>query len=184
MVDDLKAKVQAILFVCDRPIEPEKIAQVTGSDILSVKNILKSLINAQNETDGYLLKKVGSEYRYYANPRYNEVVKALLTQESRSQLSLAAYEVLAIIAYLQPITRSRINEIRGVDSDSSIRLLLERDIIRARGRAPLPGNPILYITTEKFLESLGITSLKELPVIEGDKFGVDDFASIKERLSQ
>lgn len=184
MVDDLKGKVQAILFVSDKPVEPEKIAQVTVSDISAVRSILKGLIDAQVETNGYLLKKVGSGYRYYVNPRYSEVVKTMLAQESRSQISLAAFEVLAIIAYLQPVTRSRINDIRGVDSDSSIRSLLDKDLIRARGRAPLPGSPILYITTERFLERLGISSLKELPVIEGDKFGVDDFARIKEKLSQ
>jgi segregation and condensation protein B len=147
MADDLKGKVQAMLFVSDKPVEPEKIAQVTDSDISVIRSILKDLVDAQVETNGFLLIKVGRGYRYYVNPRYSDVVKTMLSQELRSQISLAAFEVLAIIAYLQPVTRSRINDIRGVDSDSSIRSLLDKNLIRARGRAIMPGSPILYATT-------------------------------------
>ena len=102
-------------------------------------------------------------------PEHFEYISRLVEPRQKQALSQAAFETLAIVAYNQPVTRARIEMIRGVNSDSSIATLIERNLIREAGRLDSPGRPMLYETTEEFLRSFGFKSVRDLPLIEFDK---------------
>ena len=112
------------------------------------------------------LYKVGGGYQFLSKPDYEEVVAALLQQQSKRRLSRGLLETLAIIAYQQPTTKQEIEQIRGVQANYAIEKLLERELIEIRGRDEGPGRPLRYATTARFMDLFGINSLRELPTLQ------------------
>lgn len=154
----------AILFVAEQPVPTEELAEVLESSVETIGQELESLRRRLDEAElGLTVRNVGGGWRLYTVPDAQPYLERFSATSTAARLSNAALEVLAIVAYQQPVSRGQIAEIRGVDSASAINTLVRRGLIEERARLPLPGNPAVYGTTVMFLEKLGIDSLGELP---------------------
>jgi len=157
------AALEALLFVAKEPLSGQKLAEileVTEGNITELVQTLKE--HYESSSSGLLLIEVDNGYRLGTKPEMAVYIETLYKQPTQA-LSNAALEVLSIIAYKQPITRGEIEFIRGVQSDSSLATLVEKELVKEIGRKDSPGRPILYGTTEKFLMHFGLKSLEELP---------------------
>jgi len=169
----LRGIIESLLFVSDQPLSVAKISEVVEVGEEEVAHILADLANEYKRADrGYQLREVAGGYRLYSHPAYSSYIEKLLLSFDHRRLTQAALETLSIIAYKQPVTRSDVAAIRGVNSDGVINTLLNRDLIRELGRQDAPGQPILYGTTTRFLESFGLRGLDELPPL--DEFNPDE----------
>ena len=163
----LKTCIEGILFIAESPVSSKEIAKVLNTSEEAVIDIINQLEKEYIESErGFILRKIGKGYRLYSNPSINEILKEFVNTNIRTHLTQAALETLAIIAYKQPITRTQIAEIRGVKNDSVVISLVNKGLIKEAGRLKEPGNPIIYKTTDKFLEILGIASISELPPLK------------------
>jgi len=160
--------VEALLFSTDEPLTSEKISGVlTFVSTEQVKAIIDQL--NQKYTDNghaFRIREIAGGFQVYTLPEYALWIENLWEKTRWQRLSRPALETLAIVAYRQPIVKGEIDKIRGVQSDGTLRTLLERDLIKIKGREKSPGRPLLYQTTEKFLSFFGINDLKELPQLE------------------
>jgi len=163
--DNLKSKIESLLFVAEKPISVKEIAGVTGSMISDVQNNLNE-IGKEYESRGIRLVRKNEYFSFVSAPENAKEVSALLNEELRHDLSQAALETLAIVTYKQPITRMEIEEIRGVDSDRLVRNLMIRGLITEVGRRESVGKPILYGTTMEFIQYFGLDAEESLPKIE------------------
>jgi segregation and condensation protein B len=128
---------------------------------------LQNIIIKFNDTNfSFQVIKSGGGYQFLTKPSYQETVNILLKQKSKKRLSTSALETIAIIAYKQPITKGQIEQIRGVTSDYAVQKLLDKELIEMKGKVETAGRPVLYGTTEKFMDYFGINSLKELPTLK------------------
>lgn len=160
----LRAALEAVLFVVDEPVSPGTLAQVLEVPVEDVVATLRALRrDAVDEGRGFVLREVAGGWRLYTAPHVAEYVERFVTTGRSGKLSQAALETLAIVAYTQPVTRARISEIRGVDADGAVRGLVSRGLVEEVGRAPEPGQPVLYGTGAGFLEALGLPDLEALP---------------------
>ncbi|TWF95131.1 SMC-Scp complex subunit ScpB [Saccharopolyspora dendranthemae] len=160
---ELDAALEALLLVVDVPAGDELIAETLGQPVGRIRSALRRLSEhyAENER-GIDLRYVGDGWRFYSREKYAPYVERYLLDGQRTKLTRAALETLAVIAYRQPVTRSRVAAVRGVNVDGVIRTLVGRGLIGEAGTDPETGG-ILYCTTELFLERLGLSSLKDLP---------------------
>lgn len=161
----LEAALEALLLVVDSPASEESLADTVGQPKARIVVALRTM--AQKFTDrasGIDLRRVGEGWRFYTRDVYAPFVEKLLLDGQRSKLTRAALESLAVIAYRQPVTRARIAAVRGVNVDGVIRTLLARGLIEEMGTDP-DTTGTLYVTTELFLERLGLSSLNDLPAI-------------------
>ncbi|MEZ4646607.1 MAG: SMC-Scp complex subunit ScpB, partial [Chloroflexota bacterium] len=133
-----------------------------------VEQVLQEL-TAVYETRGLRLQWTGDGVQLTTAPQANEVIERFLGLEMSSRLSQASLEVLAIVAYMQPVTRPQLDQVRGVNSDGALRTLLSKGLVQEMGRMETPGRPILYGTTADFLQHFGLTTLEELPPLAGDE---------------
>ncbi len=164
--EQLPQAIEAMLFVTDEPVPTEQLAEMLQCNVAEVRTACKDLAAQLSDADrGIQLREVAGGWRLCTHPKYHELLENYVMSWDTRRLSQAALEVLAIIAYAQPVTRSGIAEVRGVNSDSSIGSLLEKGLIREAGVEESPGNPILLATTKKFLEKFGLRSLDDLPDI-------------------
>jgi len=164
----LKSIIEGLLFVSDTPLTPEKIKSVTedGVTLERIKRVLEELeVEFERMDRAFILKKVAGGYQFRTRPDLSSYI-LLLKKKSPARLSRAALETLAVIAYRQPILRSEIEKVRGVDVGGLLRNLMEKDLVRMVGRQDLPGRPMLYGTTKVFLETFGLPSLDALPSLE------------------
>ena len=158
--------LEAILLVVEEPVDPNTLAQVLEvptDDVLATLRALRTEYVDQGR--GFVLREVAGGWRLYTDPGAAPYVERFVLHGRSGRLSQAALETLAIVAYKQPVTRSRVSEIRGVDADGAVRSLVSRGLIEEIGREPTPGQPLLYGTTSSFLERLGISSVDELPTL-------------------
>ena len=157
--------LEAMLFANAEPVETDRLAEAMRADPAEVLTLLEKLQKRYDETESglMLLHFDGDRWQMATRPYYGEVVKRILDTRRNAPLSPAALEVLAIIAYNQPVSRSFIEQVRGVDCSGVIGSLVQKALIEERGRLDLPGKPLLYGTTENFLRCMGIRSLLELP---------------------
>jgi segregation and condensation protein B len=160
----IKTCIEGILFISDTPVKVSDISLILKEDKKVIIKTIEELSNEYLETNrGFIIRKSGNGYRMYSNPALNDILKHFVSTTQKVRITQAALETLAIIAYKQPITRSQISEIRGVKTDSIVINLVSKGLIKEAGRLKIPGNPIIYKTTTKFLEILGINSLDDLP---------------------
>lgn len=181
--EQLPAALEALLFVTDEPVNAITLAQMLEVETSTVQEALVALSEKfEQENRGIQLLQVAGGWQLFTHPAYHELLEQYVLSWDTRKLSAAALEVLSIVAYAQPATRSRISEIRGVTSDGPLNTLIERGYVRECGVADSPGNPTLYGTTRAFLEKYGLASLKDLPPLEG--FAPDEAAErlIRERL--
>lgn len=159
-----RAALEAILFVTEAPVPVSELAEVLEISKEDVESLLEELNQDMSERgSGLVLRSVSGGWRLYSHPEAYPYLERFSSSATARKLSAAALETLAVVAYRQPVARSQINEIRGVDSDSAVRTLERLGFIEERDRLDLPGNPAVYGTTDRFLEKLGMTSLGELP---------------------
>ena len=163
-VPDIDRYVEALLFVADGPVSLGDLARALQADVRDIEQAMHRLRDASSRR-GLCVEQVGSRVRMVTAPDTGPIIERFLGGNHRTTLSAAALETLAIIAYRQPITRARIEAIRGVSSESVIRTLLARSLIAPVGRVERAGHPILFGTTFEFLEYLGIASLDALPAL-------------------
>ena len=162
-----KAAIQAILFASGEPISVERIAMAVEIDKLTVSKLLKSLMDDfDGDESGICIVKLSDKYQICTKPIYSSFVRKAMDLRRHTPLSQAAMEVLAIIAYNQPVTKAFVENIRGVDCSSIISGLNMRNLIEEKGRLDLPGRPLLYGTSLNFLKCFGISSVDELPELK------------------
>ncbi|MBR2591165.1 MAG: SMC-Scp complex subunit ScpB [Clostridia bacterium] len=159
-----KAAVEAMLFAAGEPVEYEKMAQVLEIDNEEVLSLIAVLQKEYSDRgSGLRILKLGECYQLCSAKEYIEPIRALLELKKNTPLSQAALEVLAIVAYNQPVTKAFIEQVRGVDCSGVLRSLSEKELIAEAGRLDLPGRPLLYGTTENFLRCFNLESLEQLP---------------------
>ena len=165
------AAAQAVLFAAAEPVEYNKIASVLGIDDDTMLTILDELKNKLDAEDsGICLLQLDNKYQLSSKKEFVEAVRDVLDLKRNTPLSQAAFEVLAIIAYNQPITKPYIEQIRGVDCSGVVNTLCQRGLVEEKGRLEVPGRPVLYGTTSDFLRCFSLNSLDDLPELpEGDK---------------
>ncbi len=166
-MDNLKAIVESLLFASDTPLTADKIKSIIQvNDRKVVASVLTSLAEEYDaQKRGFLLREVAGGYQLRTRPEYREWVRRM-KQGRPSRLSRPAMETLAIVAYKQPVLRSDVEHLRGVDCGGTLKTLLERGLIRVLGRKDLPGRPIVYGTTKHFLEIFDMKDLSELPTLK------------------
>lgn len=166
-MDNLKAIVETLLFVAETPLSIDKIKLVLEiEDGKAVQNAIASLAEEyESQKRGFFLTEVAGGYQLRTRPEYQHWVKRM-KRIRPARLSRAAMETLAIVAYKQPVLRSDIEHLRGVDCGGILRTLLEREFIRVLGRKDLPGRPIVYGTTKRFLEFFDLKTLSDLPTLK------------------
>jgi len=165
--DDLKPIVESLLFVSDAPLTIDKMKSILEvEDRKTIREILETLAEEYEvQHRAFFLSEVAGGYQLRTRPEYGSWARKL-KQSKPPRLSRAAMETLAIIAYKQPVLRTDIEHLRGVDSGGVLRMLLERDIIRVLGRKDLPGRPMVYGTSKRFLEIFNLKDLKNLPTLK------------------
>ena len=163
----VKTYIEGILFISESPVKTGTISESLDVPEGKIKQVLKMLEQEYiDQNRGFVLKKISGGYRLYSNPALNEVLQRFVKTNIRTHLSQAALETLAIIAYRQPVTRTQIAEIRGVRTDSVVLTLLDKGLLKEAGKLKEPGNPILYRTSDRFLELLRLNNLKDLPPLK------------------
>lgn len=157
-------KVEAIVFASGEPVSMERVAQVLQvklAEIQEIAGILQEKYNGPESGVQFLV--LGGDMQFCTNPAYIEPVREVLDLKRNTPLSQAAMEVLAVIAYNQPVTKAFVEQVRGVDCSGVISSLMQKDLLEERGRLDLPGRPLLYGTTDTFLRCFQLGSLSELP---------------------
>ncbi|HUW59024.1 MAG TPA: SMC-Scp complex subunit ScpB [Planctomycetota bacterium] len=165
--DDLKVRIEAILFATDQPVSSRRIAEVLKSTDAKVRELIRDLCEHYDQTGrAFTIEEIGGGYQILTRPEYGETVKQLFQVSREHRVSQAALETLAIVAYKQPIIRAEIEDIRGVQVQQVLKGLQEQGLVRIVGRAEQLGRPLLYGTTRKFLLTFGLKSAKDLPPVE------------------
>jgi len=161
------AVIEALIFVSDEPLTAKAIAEVLKEDKVVINDALAALAQEFNARNGGLqLREVAGGWQFATRPEYHEHVRAFLRTRPSAKLTIASLETLAVIAYRQPVTVPEILEIRGVQSPSSIKTLLDKKLIVAKGRKETVGRPMMYGTSKEFLLQFGLKDLSELPSVE------------------
>jgi segregation and condensation protein B len=160
----LQRSIEALLFVASESLSIERLAKLTRASHVEVAATLAK-IEADFAERGIVVREIAGGYRFASSPASRDVVEAYLLPP-KTNLSPAATETLAIVAYMQPVTKGEIEGVRGVNVDSVVSTLLDRRFIVEAGRRDTPGRPMTYKTTQEFLESFGLRSLRELPNVD------------------
>jgi segregation and condensation protein B len=162
-VNDLAA-LEAVLFVTEHPVPAQELAQVLELSSARIDELLSELDHQLKAREaGLVLKSVAGGWRLYSHPDAYPYLERFSSSATSRKLSPAAMETLAVVAYRQPVSRTQISEMRGVDSDSAVRTLERLGLVEEKERLSIPGNPAVYRTTDLFLEKLGLNDLAELP---------------------
>jgi len=164
---ELKSIAEALIFVADEPINAKTIADVIDIDREAVEKAVAELVEEYDaRASGLQLREIAGGWQIATRPEHHENVRAYLKSKPSAKLSLASLETLAVIAYKQPVTVPEILEIRGVQSPSAIKTLLDKRLIVAKGRKETVGRPMMYGTSKEFLIQFGLKDLSELPSVE------------------
>lgn len=162
-MNDITRAVEAILFVSEEPVSEAELAQVVEQPLAEIKGALAELEAELSDGHGVVLRNVAGGWRLYTDVDMLPFLERYAASDRARKLSGAAMEVLAVVAYKQPVSRGQVTEIRGVDSDRALKNLERRGLVHEVGIAPGPGQAILYGTTSLFLEKMGVASLGDLP---------------------
>lgn len=192
-MNDLQKLIEALIFSSEQPISAADLQTVlftySGEEV-SLEAIQEHVERLMTKYEGdehvFEVIRTGGGFQFLSKPYYHKVITVLLQHRSKRKLSVAALECLSIIAYSQPVTKTDIEQIRGVNCDHTIQKLMERDLIRITGRAETAGRPLLYGTTQYFMDYFGINTLEELPKLkefEQKESSIGDPSDIMEGMS-
>lgn len=176
-MSNLKYAVEGILFAAGEPVKAAQLAMALDVEIKEINEAVDELKNEYNSSKrGFAIIDIDDGYQICSRPEYYTYIQLILGEQRRQALSNAAMETLAIIAYKQPVTKSSVEYIRGINSDGAVNRLVERGLVEEKGRLNAPGRPILYGTTVNFLRCFGLENLSGLPEIDLSKIaeGVED----------
>ena len=169
---ELKAQLEAVLFAVGEPVEKTRLSECLEIDEETLSGVVEHLKAELDERgSGLCILKLDNKYQLCTRTQYADCVRRVLEVRKNTPLSNAAFEVLAIVAYNHPVTKSFVEQIRGVDSSGVMTSLLKKNLIEEKGRLDLPGRPLLYGTTPEFLKCFCISSLEELPSLPGNEAG-------------
>ncbi len=161
---ELLKAFEAVLFASGEPLNIDRFTQVfeiTPSKTIEIMDLLSK--KYEDSDSGIKLVRLDNAYQLTTKSEYSEYIKKAFDIKRKTPLSSAAFEVLAVVAYNQPVTKSFIEQVRGVDCSSVVTTLIEKGLVEERGRLELPGKPLLYGTTKNFLRCFGLSDLSELP---------------------
>ena len=165
--ENIKSAVESLLFVWGEPLEAKTMAELFNIQTSEMLDIMRDMMrDYEMKSGGLRIREMDKAFQLVTNPENDDYIKKLCTPVKTRRLSQAALEVLAIIAYKQPVTKSEIDQIRGIKSDRVIEGLIAKELVAECGRSNALGRPILYGTTRKFLEIFGFETLKDLPELE------------------
>lgn len=166
--EEAKRIIEALLFASNRAITLNEMAEVLeGVNSVEIRDLLNELNSEyKGQNRSFSITEIAGGFQLVADPYYAPWIKKVLSKERTQRLSMPALETLAIIAYKQPITRSEIEAIRGVNIDGIIENLLEKKLIKTSGRREAPGRPFVYTVTDEFLSHFGLRSLEDLPKLK------------------
>ena len=173
-VNEMISAFEAVLFASGEPVERERFCEIFEVDSETVGQIM-DLLSDRLASSGSAVKlvKLENQYQLCTKKEYAEYIRTALDLRRKAPLSQAALEVLAVIAYNQPVTRAYVEQVRGVDCSGVVSTLVEKDLLEEKGRLELPGRPLLYGTTANFLRCFGLSSLDDLPVVPTDETAED-----------
>ena len=165
---NIEGAIEAILYAAGYPIKYQKLSEVIGLSVSDIKTIVEHMAQSYNENDirGINLLMFEDSCQFCTKTEYAPYIREALGIRRGGNLSASSLEVLAVVAYNQPVTRTYIDTVRGVDSSYAVNSLIDKGLIESCGRLDAPGRPVLYATSEKFLRVFGINSLSELPETE------------------
>ena len=168
--EELKAVIENVLFAADQPVSMGQLQGLFAetTEKAALKSALDELVR-EYQSRNLQLMEVAEGYQLMTRHDYSDWVRKFMKLDKTAKLSQPSLDTLAIIAYKQPLTKAEVEEIRGVDSSGVVRTLLEKKVIAPSGRKKVPGRPIMYRTTRKFLEYFGLMDLKDLPTLEDFK---------------
>ena len=162
--EEMRAAIEAILFASGEPLEITRIAEAMETDVETVRGYIFEIgASLDSRGSGICLLKLGDRYQLCSRKEYAPLIRAVLDLKKNIPLSNAALEVLAVVAYNQPVTKAYIEQVRGVDCSGVVNTLCQKGLLEERGRLELPGRPLLYGTTPNFLRCFCLTSLADLP---------------------
>lgn len=165
-VNEMQAAAEAMLFACGEPLEIDRIAEILEIDAENAESLVLNIAAKYDDSNsGIKIVKMDRKYQICTRKEYAEQVRDILDMKKNAPLSQAAFEVLAVVAYNQPITKAYIEQVRGVDCSGVISTLCQKGLIEEVGRLELPGRPLIYGTTAEFLKCFCINSLDDLPDI-------------------
>jgi len=165
-ISEVKAVIEALLFVADAPLKAERIAEVLDCERREAQLLLGELVEEYRTAGrGFILAEVAEGYQFRTRPEHAEWFRRL-GRNRPFRFSRAALETLAIVAYRQPVTRAEIEYLRGVDSGGVLKTLLDKRLLRILGKREIPGRPMIYGTTREFLEFFGLRDLTALPTLK------------------
>lgn len=170
-----QAAVEAMLFAHAEPVTAQRVAEVLALEESEAQGLLQALQQTydQDEAHGLCLLRLEDRWQMSTKTAYSAPVKEILDKRRNTPLSPAALEVLAIIAYNQPVSRSFVEQVRGVDSSSTVQTLIQKGLVEEAGRLDLPGRPVSFRTTDAFLRTFGIENLSQLPPLHGDDYALE-----------
>lgn len=164
MADNIRNSIEAILFASGDSVPVSRIAQALELDLATAKKHAEELMTEyQNASRGITIIKLDDSYQMVSRDEYAPEIRTVMDLRRNTPLSQAALEVLAVVAYNQPVTKAFVEQVRGVDCSGVIGSLTAKDLIEEKGRLELPGRPLVYGTTENFLRCFGLTDLSQLP---------------------
>ena len=168
--EEIKAIIENILLAADQPVSETQFKNLLGDEVekVSFESVLEELVDEYSSRNLQILQ-VAEGYQLCTRHDYSDWVRKFLKFDKTTKLSQPRLDTLAIISYKQPLTKAEVEEIRGVDSSGVVRTLLEKKVISPGGRKKVPGRPIMYRTTRKFLEYFGLRDLSDLPTLEDFK---------------
>lgn len=167
-IKELESALEGVLFAAGEPVPVERLCLGLEVDRPTLDAVAQQLMDRYSyERRGIRLLRLESSYQLCSAPEYAAYIRKTLESRKPARLSQPALEVLAVIAYYQPVTRAYVDQVRGVDSAYTVGLLLERELIEEAGRLSVPGRPVLFRTTKNFLRSFNLSSLDELPELPG-----------------
>ena len=179
-VKEMIPAFEAVLFAAGEPVEIEKFCTVFEVDVETVESVMDMLSDRLEKSESAVkLVRLDFSYQLCTKKEYAENIRSVLDLRRKSPLSQAALEVLAVIAYNQPVTKAYVEQVRGVDCSGVVSTLVEKGLLEEKGRLELPGRPLLYGTTANFLRCFGLKNLDELPEVPSDDIIEDSNGQLK-----